>query len=59
MKTKVAGWPQLQLGAGPADKESLQGDAAPAMNAGPQTMKRRHLKYLVAVAEKLEPLDVR
>src|SRR4051812_14230983 len=34
VKTKVGGSPQPQLGAGRADKESLQGDAAPALNTG-------------------------
>jgi Bacterial regulatory helix-turn-helix protein, lysR family len=53
VKTKVGGWPQPPLGAGRADKESLLGDAAPALNTGPQTMERRHLRYFVAVAEEL------
>ena len=51
MKTKVGGWPQPQLGAGRADKGSLLGDAAPALNTGPQTMELRHLRHLVAVAQ--------
>jgi hypothetical protein len=50
VKTKVGGWPQPQLGAGRADKERLLGDAAPALNTGPQTMELRHLRYFVAVA---------
>ena len=53
MKTTVGGWPQPQLGAGRADKESLPGDAAPALNTGRQTMELRHLRYFVAVAEDL------
>jgi hypothetical protein len=51
VKTKVGGCPEPQLGAGRADKESLLGDAAPALNTGPQTMELRHLRYLVAVAK--------
>src|SRR3954465_621346 len=50
VKTKVGGWPQPHLGAGGADKESLPGDAAPALKTGPQTMELRHLNYLVAAA---------
>src|SRR4051812_13097821 len=48
VKTKVGGWPQLELGAGRADEESLLGDAALALNAGPQTMELRHLRDFVA-----------
>jgi hypothetical protein len=47
------------LGAGRADKERLLGDAAPALNTGPQTMKRRHLRYFVAVAEKVRARRMR
>src|SRR4051794_2463458 len=54
VKTNVGGWPQSELGAGRADKESLPGDAAPAMNTGPQTTERRHLRDFVTVAEELK-----
>ena len=50
VKTEVGGWPQPRLGAGRADKESVLGDAAPALNTGPQTMELRHLTYFVTDA---------
>jgi hypothetical protein len=52
VKTKVGGWPQAQLGAGRADTESVLGDAAPALNAGPQIMELRHFRHFAAGAEK-------
>jgi hypothetical protein len=38
------------LHAGRADNEGALGDAAPALDTGPQTMELRHLRYVVAVS---------
>jgi hypothetical protein len=41
----VWGCPSADLYAGRADNEGPLGDAAPALNTGPQTMELRHLRY--------------